>query len=85
MNLFLYKETHFFGFIQFSSLLAQLCYLVAHPVGYGFPRTYQTDAVVYPGDSAEHPIPVGIETQSLIDIRVKTVPVEQQETITRDS
>ncbi len=33
MNLFLYKETHFFGFIQFSSLLAQLCYLVAHPVG----------------------------------------------------
>src|SRR6266571_2663180 len=22
---------------------------------YGFPRTYQTDAVVYPGDSAEHP------------------------------
>src|SRR6266568_6391178 len=34
MNLFLYKETHFFGFIQFSSLLAQLCYLVAHPVGF---------------------------------------------------
>ena len=34
MNLFLYKETHFFAFIQFSSLLAQLCYLVAHPVGY---------------------------------------------------
>ena len=33
MNLFLYKETHFFAFIQFSSLLAQLCYLVAHPVG----------------------------------------------------
>jgi hypothetical protein len=22
---------------------------------YGFPRTYQVDAVVYPGDSAEHP------------------------------
>ena len=22
---------------------------------YGFPRTYQTDAVVYPGDTAEHP------------------------------
>ena len=22
---------------------------------YGFPRTYQTDAVVYPGDSVEHP------------------------------
>src|SRR6266568_3309876 len=38
MNLFLYKETHFFGFIQFSSLLAQLCYLVAHPVGTVFPR-----------------------------------------------
>jgi hypothetical protein len=35
MNLFLYKETHFFGFIQFSSLLAQLCDLVAHIVGYG--------------------------------------------------
>ena len=33
MNLFLYKETHFFAFIQFSSLFAQLCYLVAHPVG----------------------------------------------------
>ena len=30
-------------------------------------------------------IPLGIESQSLIDIRVKTVPVEQQETITRDS
>jgi regulator of protease activity HflC (stomatin/prohibitin superfamily) len=30
-------------------------------------------------------IPLGIETQRLIDIRVKTVPVEQQETITRDS
>ena len=38
MNLFLYKETHFFAFIQFSSLFAQLCYLVAHPVGYAFPR-----------------------------------------------
>ena len=38
MNLFLYKETHFFAFIQFSSLLAQLCYLVAHPVGKGPPR-----------------------------------------------
>jgi len=33
MNLFLYKETHFFGFIQFPSLLAQLCNLVAHTVG----------------------------------------------------
>ena len=33
MNLFLFKETHFFGFIQFFSLFAQLCYLVAHPVG----------------------------------------------------
>jgi hypothetical protein len=33
LNLFLYKETHFFGFIQFSSLLAQLCNLVAHTVG----------------------------------------------------
>jgi hypothetical protein len=22
---------------------------------YGFPRTYQTDAIVYPGDSADHP------------------------------
>ncbi len=22
---------------------------------YGFPRTYQTDAIVYPGDSAAHP------------------------------
>jgi regulator of protease activity HflC (stomatin/prohibitin superfamily) len=30
-------------------------------------------------------VPLGIESQSLIDIRVKTVPVEQQETITRDS
>jgi regulator of protease activity HflC (stomatin/prohibitin superfamily) len=30
-------------------------------------------------------IPLGIESQSVIDIRVKTVPVEQQETITRDS
>ena len=30
-------------------------------------------------------IPFGIETQSLIDIRIKTVPVESQETITRDS
>ena len=44
MNLFLYKETHFFGFIQFSSLLAQLCYLVAHPVGIGRPTlTYALD------------------------------------------
>ncbi len=33
MNLFSYKETHFFHFIQFSSLIAQLCNLVAHPVG----------------------------------------------------
>ena len=30
-------------------------------------------------------IPFGIERQSLIDIRIKTVPVEAQETITRDS
>lgn len=30
-------------------------------------------------------IPLGIETQSLIDIRIKTVPIESQETITRDS
>ncbi len=30
-------------------------------------------------------IPFGIETQSLIDIRTKTVPIESQETITRDS
>ena len=30
-------------------------------------------------------IPFGVETQSLIDIRIKTVPVEAQETITRDS
>ena len=33
MNCFPYKETHFFDFIQFSSFLAQLCNLVAHPVG----------------------------------------------------
>jgi hypothetical protein len=33
MNLFPYKETHFFHFIQFSNLIAQLCNLVAHPVG----------------------------------------------------
>ena len=33
MNLFPYKETHFFNFIQFPSLIAQLCNLVAHPVG----------------------------------------------------
>ena len=30
-------------------------------------------------------LPFGIETQSLIDIRIKTVPIESQETITRDS
>ena len=30
-------------------------------------------------------LPFGIETQSLIDIRIRTVPVEAQETITRDS
>ena len=30
-------------------------------------------------------IPLGVETQSLIDIRIRTVPVEAQETITRDS
>ena len=30
-------------------------------------------------------IPFGVETQSLIDIRIKTVPIESQETITRDS
>src|SRR5216683_1008158 len=34
MNLFPYKETYFFGFIQFPSFIAQLCNLVAHPVGY---------------------------------------------------
>src|SRR6266852_294576 len=33
INLFPYKETHFFGFIQFPSFIAQLCNLVAHPVG----------------------------------------------------
>lgn len=33
MNLFPYKETHFFNFIQFPSFIAQLCNLVAHPVG----------------------------------------------------
>ncbi len=30
-------------------------------------------------------IPLGIESQMLIDIRTKTVPIESQETITRDS
>ena len=30
MNLFPYKETHFFNFIDFPSLIAQLCNLVAH-------------------------------------------------------
>lgn len=30
-------------------------------------------------------IPLGIETQRLIDIRTRTVPIESQETITRDS
>jgi hypothetical protein len=33
MNCFPYKETHFFDFIQFPSCIAQLCHLVAHPVG----------------------------------------------------
>ncbi len=33
INLFPYKETHFFGFIQFPSFLAQLGHLVAHHVG----------------------------------------------------
>src|SRR6266568_9398976 len=33
MNYFPYKETHFFDFIQFPSFVAQLCNLVAHPVG----------------------------------------------------
>lgn len=33
MNCFPYKETHFFDFIQFLSFIAQLCNLVAHPVG----------------------------------------------------
>src|SRR2546423_9432183 len=35
IHLFPYKETHFFGFIQFLSCIAQLCNLVAHPVGQG--------------------------------------------------
>ena len=35
MNCFPYKETHFFDFIQFPSCIAQLCNLVAHPVGPG--------------------------------------------------
>ncbi len=35
INLFPYKETHFFDFIQFPSFIAQLCNLVAHPVGTG--------------------------------------------------
>ena len=39
MNLFPYKETHFFNFIQFPSLIAQLCDLVAHPVGAVAPST----------------------------------------------
>src|SRR5947209_18941660 len=30
-------------------------------------------------------IPLGIERSSIIDIRVRTTPAEQQETITRDS
>ena len=33
IHLFPYKETHFFGFIQFLSCIAQLCNLVAHLVG----------------------------------------------------
>ena len=37
IDVFPSKETHFFGFIQFPSLLAQLCILVAHPVGIGLP------------------------------------------------
>src|SRR6266702_1229901 len=38
LNCFPYKETHFFDFIQFPSCIAQLCTLVAHPVGPFFTR-----------------------------------------------
>src|SRR6266568_3103918 len=33
MDVFQSKDPHFFGFIPFPLLLAQLCHLVAHPVG----------------------------------------------------
>jgi len=39
MNYFPYKETHFFDFIQFPSFVAQLCNLVAHPVGVAAPSS----------------------------------------------
>ncbi len=43
MNCFPYKETHFFDFIQFPSFIAQLCNLVAHPVGERRPRPNHQD------------------------------------------
>ncbi len=45
MNCFPYKETHFFDFIQFPSFLAQLCILVAHPVGTFAPISHSGQAV----------------------------------------
>jgi hypothetical protein len=44
MNCFPYKETHFFDFIQFPSFLAQLCILVAHPVGKSFAEIFSYPA-----------------------------------------
>src|SRR5947209_6880683 len=55
MNLFLYKETHFFAFIQFSSLFAQLCYLVAHPVGTHAPRLSAPDLDLNPYECGRLP------------------------------
>jgi len=50
MNYFPYKETHFFDFIQFPSFVAQLCNLVAHPVGAVLPtpRALRQDDVSHP-------------------------------------
>jgi len=52
-----------FGIGMIATLLLWLCLIwvsdwwMQHQLDatYGFPRTYQTDAVVYPGDSAAHP------------------------------
>ena len=52
-----------FGIGMIAALLLWLCLIwvsdwwTQHQldVTYGFPRTYQTDAIVYPGDSAAHP------------------------------
>src|SRR5258706_5176351 len=77
MNLFPYKETHFFQFIQFSSLLAPLCNLVAHIVGSSVPKSKiraTGSCLLYAGRPLEQlPSDVSAERTAVVPFWVRCV------------